>query len=163
MRGSEQYTRPCGWNRIALRVIGKYDDGDAWLGTGNDAWPVSYNGHNMDGSLGLILAHSGNPESEPDFQAAAAAKLVNQETRGRGVYSTPDIKLAEKYCGNFKSKVNGKMYRVILQNRINPEKRLKCQRKDIWLVYVPEDCSQVQTKAIIQQAIRPYGLLLREM
>lgn len=41
---------------MALKVSQKYDDGsDVWLGTGKDAWPVSYQGHSMDGSLGLIL------------------------------------------------------------------------------------------------------------
>ncbi|KAM9340703.1 uncharacterized protein ABDE67_016447 [Symphorus nematophorus] len=162
MRGNEQYVRPCGWNRAALRVAQKYDGGDGWLGTGKDAWPVSYNGHNMDGSLGIILTHGGSPSDDPKFLDAAAASLVTGETRGRGVYSTPDIKMAEKYCKKFKSKVDGKMYKVVLQNRINPEKRKKCQREDIWLVYVPQGYSDVQMRALVQESIRPYGLLLQK-
>lgn len=145
---------------MALRVVQKYDGGDCWLGKGKDAWPVSYNGHNMDGSLGIILTRGGSNADEPKFLDAAATCLVTGETRGRGVYSTPDIKVAEKYCRKFKSKVDGKTYKVVLQNRINPEKRRKCQREDIWLVYVPEGCSDVQTRAIVQESIRPYGLLL---
>ncbi|XP_029299396.1 uncharacterized protein LOC115015908 [Cottoperca gobio] len=162
LRGDEQYIRPCGWNRVALRVTQKYDDGDIWLGTGKDAWPVSYHGQNMDGSLGIILTRGGSLEDEPKFLDAAAAHVITGETRGRGVYSTPDIKMAEKYCKRFKSKVDGKTYKVVLQNRINPEKRVKCQREDIWLVYVPKGCSDVQTRAIVQESIRPYGLLLMQ-
>ncbi|XP_070840659.1 uncharacterized protein [Chaetodon trifascialis] len=162
LRGNESYVRPCGWNRVALRVKQRYDGGDNWLGTGKDAWPVSYNGHNMDGSHGIILTHGGSPDSEPQFLDAAAASLVTGETRGRGVYSTPDIKVAEKYCKKFKSKVDGKTYKVVLQNRINPEKRVKCQREDIWLVYIPEGYNDVQTRATVQESIRPYGLLLRK-
>lgn len=163
LRGNERYVRPCGWNRVALRVAQKYDDGDGWLGTGRDAWPVSYNGHNMDGSLGIILTHGGSPRDEPEFLDAAATCLAAGETRGRGVYSTPDIKLANKYCKNFKSKVDGKTYKVVLQNRINPEKRVKCQREDVWVVYIPEGCSDVQTRAIVQESVRPYGLLLKQV
>ncbi|CAG5888308.1 uncharacterized protein ACNS7B_013621 [Menidia menidia] len=163
MRGNERYYRPCGWNRLAIRVIKKYDGGDDWLGTGSDAWPVSYHGSNMDGSSGVILGHQGNPGDEPQFLEAGAASLINENTRGRGVYSTPDIKMAEKYCKTFRSKVDGKRYKVLLQNRINPEKRTKCQRDDVWLVYIPDGTNDIQSKVIVQDSIRPYGLLLKQL
>lgn len=163
LRGNEPYIRPCGWSRVALQVTQKYDGGDNWLGTGKDAWPVSYQGQNMDGSLGIILTHGGDPDDEPQFLDAAAASLVTGETRGRGVYSTPDIKMAENYCKKFKSKVDGKTYKVVLQNRINPGKRQKCQREDVWLIYIPKECNDVQTRAIVQESIRPYGLLLKQV
>ncbi|XP_068592989.1 uncharacterized protein [Cebidichthys violaceus] len=162
LRGNERYVRPCGWNRVALRVTKRYDDGDTWLGTGKDAWPVSYHGQNMDGSLGIILTRGGSAADEPKFLDAAAASLVTGETRGRGVYSTPDVATAEAYCKKFKSKVNGKTYKVVLQNRINPEKRKDCQREGVWLVYIPKGHNDVQTRAIVQESIRPYGLLLKE-
>lgn len=117
----------------------------------------------MDGSLGIILTHKGKPSDEPEFLDAAAASLVTAETRGRGVYSTPDIKVAEKFCKQFKSKVDGKTYKVVLQNRINPQKRRTCQRDDVWLVYIPEGFTDVQTRATVQEAVRPYGLLLRQV
>lgn len=138
----------------------KYDDGDAWLGTGRDAWPVSYHGHNMEGPL--ILAHSGNPVDVPEFAEAAAASLLAGDTRGRGVYSTPDINMAEKYCKEFRSRVDGKNYKVVLQNRIKPQKRSKCQRENLWLVYIPEDYTDIKTRADVQESIRPYGLLLKQ-
>ncbi|XP_061598150.1 uncharacterized protein LOC133461305 [Cololabis saira] len=162
LRGDEPYVRPCGWNRVALRVIKKYEDGEKWLGTGKDAWPVSYHGHNMDGSLGIILTHQGDPEDQPSFLEAGASFLLSEETRGKGVYSTPEIKTAEKYCKTFKSKADGKTYKVVLQNRINPEKRVKCQRKDIWMVYIPDGSTEAQKRVIVQESIRPYGLLLKQ-
>lgn len=163
MRGNEKYIRPCGWKRAALRVLKKYEDGDGWLGTGKDAWPVSYHGHNMDGSLGIILTHDGEPNDKPSFLDASAASLRNPDTRGRGVYSTPDIKMAEKYCKIFKSSVDGKTYKVVLQNRIHPQKRKNCQREDIWLVYIPEGCNDAQKRAFVQDSLRPYGLLLKQV
>lgn len=36
MRGNKPYIRPLGWKRIALKVLDKYPDGNAWLGT--DGW-----------------------------------------------------------------------------------------------------------------------------
>lgn len=163
MRGNEKYIRPCGWKRAALRVLQKYEDGNGWLGTGKDAWPVSYHGHNMDGSLGIILTHDGEPNDKPSFLDASAASLRNPDTRGRGVYSTPDIKMAEKYCKTFKSSVDGKRYKVVLQNRIHPQKRKNCQREDIWLVYIPEGYTDAQKRAIVQDSLRPYGLLLKQV
>ncbi|CAG8548767.1 7228_t:CDS:2, partial [Cetraspora pellucida] len=36
---SVDYRRPCGWRRFALKVLGKYDNGnDGWLGTDANAW-----------------------------------------------------------------------------------------------------------------------------
>lgn len=162
-RGDEKYVRPCGWNRAALRVTQKYQGGDSWLGTGKNAWPVSYHGQNMDGSLGIIYIRKGEPSDAPQFLDAAAACMVQPDTQGRGVYSTPDIKMAEKYCKTFKSKVDGKTYRVLLQNRINPSKRRKCQREDVWLVYIPKGMNDLQTRGIVQESIRPYGLLLKQV
>ncbi|KAM4630177.1 uncharacterized protein ACJ7VT_022885 [Polymixia lowei] len=162
-RGNEQYVRPCGWNRVALQVLKRYDGGDAWLGTGSSAWPVSYHGHNMDGSHGIILTHKDDSADAPGFLDAAAEAVVTGDTRGRGVYSTSDVKTAEKYCKRFRSQVDGKTYMVVLQNRINPEKRRQCQREGYWLVYVPDGTTDIQTRAIVQESLRPYGLLLKQV
>lgn len=160
-RGAEPYIRPCGWKRVALRVVNKYQGGDSWLGTGGQAWPVSYHGYQMDGSV--LLTHTGDPEEQPGFLDAAAGAVNAGGTRGRGVYSTPLISIAEKYCKTFTSKVDGKTYKVVLQNRINPEKRRRCQRDDLWLVYIPQGSSDAQTRAIVQESVRPYGLLLKPL
>lgn len=164
-RGNERYLRPCGWRRVALQVCQKYDDGsDVWLGTGSQAWPVSYQGYDMDGSLGVILTRrESENHGEDSFLEAAAQSLVTDDKKlGRGIYSTPDVNLAEKYCKTFKSKKDGKKYKVLLQNRINPKNRKTCQRENVWLVYVPEKCSDVQTRALVQESVRPYGLLLKQ-
>lgn len=172
-RGGEPYVRPCGWNRIALRVSGCYDDGDGWLGTGPSAWPVSYSGHNMDGSPGVILtrraADDGRDDDddddgeEPRFLEAAASRLHSGGTRGRGVYSTPDVRLAERYCRRFRSRLDGATYAVLLQNRVHPERRQRCQRDAVWLLYIEEDSSELQARLAVQAAVRPYGLLLKKL
>ncbi|KAJ0055319.1 hypothetical protein NL108_014203 [Boleophthalmus pectinirostris] len=161
VRGDEPYFRPCGWRRVALNVSGKYDDGsDVWLGTGSQAWPVSYQGLHMDGSLILTL-RKGSKE-EGGLLDEAAQSLMDTTDFGRGIYSTPDVLLAEKHCKTFKSSSNGKTYKVLLQNRISPSRRKVCERDRVWVVYVPQDHSQIQTRALVQESVRPYGLLLKE-
>lgn len=156
-RGNEHYERPKGWYRIALKVKGKYPDGDAWLGPNGwrshsapGEWPVSYHGTSLDASRGIIRGH---------YKAGARAMY------GRGIYSTPDIHVAEseQYAKTFRSASTGKSYKVILQNRINPAKRRVCSRSDYWLVPVDEGVTAEEEREIVESSIRPYGILIREL
>ncbi|XP_068567592.1 uncharacterized protein [Cebidichthys violaceus] len=156
-RGDELYERPKGWYRMALKVKGRYPDGDAWLGTKAwrshsvpGEWPVSYHGTSLDGVKGIIRSN---------YTAGGRALY------GRGIYSTPDIHVAERedYAKTFTSETTGKSYKVILQNRINPEKREICRRSDYWLIPVPKGASAAVEKQIVESSIRPYGILIKEL
>ncbi len=156
MRGDEPYKRPYGWMRFALKVRDKYPDGNAWLGTLGwrsrsvpGEWPVSYHGTGLKGAEGIIQTH---------FKAG------DRQVYGRGIYSSPDINVAENYAKDktFTSQKNGKTYKVIMQNRVNPKKR-EIMDKNIWLVPIPGGTSAKQEKEIVESSIRPYGLLLKEV
>ncbi|XP_071376790.1 uncharacterized protein [Centroberyx affinis] len=63
-RGGEVYERPCGWTRFAMKVLGKYSDGNTWLGNSSRStrsvsgeWPVSYHGTSQDGAEGITKGH----------------------------------------------------------------------------------------------------------
>ncbi|XP_075867649.1 uncharacterized protein LOC142877143 [Nelusetta ayraudi] len=155
-RGDEYYKRPKGWYRIALKVKGKYPNGDAWLGprgwrshSAPGEWPVSYHGTSLDGSRGIIRSH---------YKAGPRNKY------GRGIYSTPDIQVAEReeYAKTFRSDSTGKSYKVILQNRIDPSERVVCQQANYWLVPVDESASEEEERLIVVRSIRPYGILIKE-
>ncbi|XP_033980328.1 uncharacterized protein LOC117477714 [Trematomus bernacchii] len=157
MRGDKPYKRPNGWYRMALKVLGKYPNGDTWLGTKElrshsvpGEWPVSYHGTSSDGARGIINSQY---------------KAGDRALYGRGIYSTPDIRVAENelYAKNFQSKKTGKSYKVILQNRINPERREVCRRSDYWLIPVGEGTPAWKEEWIAERAIRPYGILIQEM
>ncbi|XP_074543291.1 uncharacterized protein LOC141803231 [Halichoeres trimaculatus] len=157
MRGNEPYERPKGWYRIALKVKGKYPDGDTWLGTDgwrshsvSGEWPVSYHGTSLDGAHGIIKGH---------YKAGARAMY------GRGIYSTPNIRVAEDegYAKTFTSPSTGKCYKVILQNRINPQVRWICPISGHWLIPVNEGTSAEQERNIAEISIRPYGILIKEV
>lgn len=157
-RGGEPYKRPCGWFRFALKVLNKYPDGNAWLGTGgwrNDSvsgeWPVSYHGTGREGQNQFTV-----PREPQEF----------------GIFCTPDINLAEQdgeLHKEFTSK-DGKSYRVIMQNRINPEHRVK-RSDSLWLVRIPLEVHALsdqkkrkeEMKKIVDKSIRPYGILLKQM
>ncbi|KAL1273414.1 hypothetical protein QQF64_029276 [Cirrhinus molitorella] len=155
MRGGEPYLRPYGWMRFALKVLNKYPDGNAWLGSDGwrsrsvpGEWPVSYHGTGLQGAEGIIKSY---------YQAG------NGKAYGRGIYSTPNITVANMFAEpkKFTSRKNGKTYKVILQNRINPAKR--SVHGISWVVPVPEGTSAEQERIIVESAIRPYGLLLQEV
>lgn len=144
-RGGHTYYRPYGWRRYALKVLGKYDS-DAWLGqkgyrvdSSPGEWPVSYHG--------TAIGNTGNIAQE-GYDLSKGKRFLY----GRGVYSTPSIKVAAKYASRFQHK--GKNYRVVFQNRVSPN-NLKIVRADdtgggeYWIQ--PE-----------QDAVRPYGICVQE-
>ncbi|XP_063068763.1 uncharacterized protein LOC134460246 [Engraulis encrasicolus] len=158
-RGGEPYKRPFGWNRIALRVWGKYYWND-WLGGGkrewrnesvDGEWPVAYHGTTFGGAKGII---------QEGFKAGPRAKY------GRGVYCTPYINVAERkgYTKTFTSLKSGKTYKIALQSRINPEYRQICdEEKKYWLIPVPEGTSAEEERDIVDNALRPYGILFKKI
>nr|XP_019934360.1 PREDICTED: uncharacterized protein LOC109624253 [Paralichthys olivaceus] len=153
-RGGEKYERPCGWYRFGLKVLDKYCE-NTWLGTvyrGTQScpgeWPVSYHGTSKQGAEGIIGDHY---------------KPGPGQAYGRGIYSTPDISEANQYAKTFTSGTNGKKYKVILQNRINPKYRKKYLNDRYWLVPIPKGTSDAAEQEMVNRAIRPYGLLLREV
>ncbi|CAF3008069.1 unnamed protein product, partial [Rotaria sp. Silwood2] len=105
-RGGRNYTRPCGWKRFAIKVSEKFDD-MVWLGQTNapGEWPVSY--HGTGSNQAKTIAMDGY-----DLTKGKRFRF------GHGVYSTPDIKVAEKYAVEFS--YNNDQYLAVLQNRVNP-------------------------------------------
>ncbi|XP_045894478.1 uncharacterized protein LOC123962415 [Micropterus dolomieu] len=153
-RGGEVYERPCGWQRFALKVLDKYD-GNTWLGTQYRStqsvpgeWPVSYHGTSKAGVDGII---------EGFYKPGPG------QAYGRGIYSTPFIAEAISYAKTFTSQKTGKKYLVILQNRINPAYRYKYNNDKYWLVPIPAGISVTEEHKMVERAIRPYGLLLKEV
>ena len=162
------YTRPYGWKRFALKVQGKYEN-DTWLGpngirTDSEAgeWPVSYHGTGAE-ACGNIHDTGYDP------------KRSSRQLYGPGIYCSPDIESVAnyKYAQTFECK--GKKYKVVLQNRVNPEKIAKQHKKksdsyrDYSLVLIDKEITPFEywrcprhdpEKGIYD--IRPYGILIRK-
>ena len=134
-RGGYTYHRPYGWKRLAINVLGKYNNDDWLVNTekSEGEWAVSYHGTNKEAF---------NPISEQGF------KIGPRELHGKGVYSSPKIKVAQWYSSKFTYK--GVEYNGILQNRVNPAGiRIPEKEHDYWICSNPKD-------------IRPYALLVRK-
>ncbi|XP_059191883.1 uncharacterized protein LOC131973810 [Centropristis striata] len=154
-RGGEQYERPCGWKRFALKVLDEYED-NTWLGNNYRStesvpgeWPVSYHG---------TAEKCVKPIIEENYKAGGG------QVYGRGIYCTPKVAVAEEeYSVEFKSEKTSGKFKAVLQNRINPKYRKICKRKDYWLVEFPKNATPEEEHEIVKKAIRPYGLLLKEI
>lgn len=140
-RGGERYVRPCGWKRFALNVSNKYEN-LLWIGSNNGVgeWPVSYHG-------------TGDCENKTIAQDGYPLTKGQQFSFPRGVYSTPDVSLAERYAKRFT--YNNEQYQVIFQNRVNPANINKFQATvagtgDYWVS--PSDAD-----------VRPYGICIRKV
>jgi hypothetical protein len=148
-RGGSIYIRPCGWQRYAIKVKGKYTD-DIWLegkyrrsdknSSAEGEWAVSYQGTSLNN--GLSIADEG-------YKLSKGERFLY----GKGIYSTPDIEIASLYAITVNA--NGKTYKFVLQNRVNPT-NLKKVDKDVtkvgeyWISPTDED-------------IRPYGFCVKEI
>jgi hypothetical protein len=148
-RGGSIYTRPCGWQRYALKVKGKYPD-DIWLegktpradqySSAVDEWAVSYHGTSY---------HNGLSIAEEGYKLSKGERFLY----GKGIYSTPDIEVASLYAAE--ANVDGKTYKVVMQNRVNPKTVKKIGVTvtgvgEYWISPADED-------------ILPYGFCVKEI
>ena len=152
MRGGFEYKRPYGWKRIAIKVLGRYED-DNWLGPNGirteqarGEWPVSYHGTNMS-SAQMILK--------------TGIKPGPRALHGKGIYTSPSLEMVDRlYAQEFTYK--GKTYKIVLQNRVNPDQR------NGHLEIIPASKTGVGADYWLSPAddamhVRPYGILIREV
>lgn len=141
------YERPCGWDRCAIRVLGRYSD-DVWLGQPGlrfgpspGEWAVSYHGTKV-ANIGSI--------ADGGFDNGKSKR----EKFGPGIYSTPSIKVASGYAPKFT--YQGSSYQVVLQNRVNLEESK----------VVPPSTTGTGAEYFVtqdQSNIRPYGVCLKKI
>ncbi|CAG8739299.1 4526_t:CDS:2 [Gigaspora rosea] len=139
-RGGVEYRRPCGWSRIALKVTGKYDNGnDEWLGKDINAWPVSYHGTNI---------YSAKLITEEGYLLSKGKRFAY----GHGIYSTPDVNVAKLYANELVYR--GDKIQVVLQNRVNPKnlKKISKTKTKIGEYWITEN----------EEDIRQYGICFKE-
>ncbi|CAG8548658.1 3980_t:CDS:2 [Diversispora eburnea] len=137
MRGGIQYQKPYGWRRFAIKVTGKYDNGDdTWLGIDNNSWPVSYHG---------TAKNNTNSIAEDGYLLSKGKRFAF----GHGIYSTPNIKIAEMYAAEFP--FEGQIYMAVIQNRVNPVNlhRVSTEVGEYWISRRSKD-------------VRPYGICIKK-
>nr|CAG8601134.1 14974_t:CDS:2 [Entrophospora candida]CAG8615286.1 13789_t:CDS:2 [Entrophospora candida] len=119
--GGFEYKKPYGWKRIGLNVLDKYDNGNnEWIGFDDNRirkhntneWPVSYHGTGK---------YNSNCIARDGYNLSKGTRFAY----GHGIYSTPDIKIAERFAKTFE--IRNHKYLIVVQNRVNPKtmKRIK--------------------------------------
>ncbi|GBC05257.1 hypothetical protein RclHR1_06130008 [Rhizophagus clarus] len=145
-RGNFEYKRPCGWKRIAINVLNKYSD-NIWLGVNRESstnsaqneWPVSYHG---------TAIHNCKDIAEEGYDLCKGKRFAF----GHGIYSTPDIDVAYSFAIKFTHE--GDDYRVVFQNRVNPNSLIRVSKEETkvgeyWIS--PND-----------KDVRPYGICIKK-
>ena len=143
-RGGLEYKRPCGWNRYALKVYGKYES-DSWLGdtgkSNNDSeWAVAYHG---------------TKQKFADSICRTGLHPGENNVYGVGVYCTPNIETAETYSEQFTGK-DGNKYKLVFQARVKPSAIVKCTDKD---PDAPKDYWYIENK----NNIRCYSICVKRV
>uniref|UniRef100_A0A7S4UWK4 PARP catalytic domain-containing protein n=1 Tax=Alexandrium monilatum TaxID=311494 RepID=A0A7S4UWK4_9DINO len=140
-RGGWEYRIPVGWKRFAVRVAGRYDNGDnTWLCIDGrkGEWAVVYHGTHQQYISSIVMGG-----------LKAGGRQAYRSEVGEGIYCTPDIEgIAKDYAGTFK--LDGKSIKMVVQCRARPGAIKKCSRRDYWVVNDPND-------------VRPYGVLIQEV
>ncbi|CAG8542342.1 17055_t:CDS:2 [Acaulospora colombiana] len=147
-RGGFEYRRPCGWKRIALKVLDKYDSDNKWLGTASSRfrydsepgeWPVSYHGTSK---------HWNSSIADDGLRLSKEQGI--QFPYSQGIYTTPDVNLAANYAETFTHE--GAQYKIVFQNRVNPDTLsiLNTGCGDYWISPRGTD-------------VRPYGILIKKV
>jgi len=154
-RGKLPYNPPYDYFGCALKVRGSYDSGDdTWLGHINidGEFAVAYHGirSNLDAVKGIMnsyLKAGANQNCRNDDDMMHPGKKC-----GKGVYVTPDIKVAEEYTEGFGVFELNKTYRIVLQCRVNPKKiRQSARVPEYWILNGNG------------KEIRPYRILIKEV
>ncbi|KAM3139650.1 hypothetical protein pb186bvf_008295 [Paramecium bursaria] len=158
-----KYFFPKGWKGYALKVQGRYDNGnDDWLlmNSNPSQWHIMYHGTTNLGCKGI---------KQTGFIAGAGQAFSNHtdirfnKTIGVGIYFSNHIEVAEQYCRQT-TVIDNHHYKVVFMSRVRPTS-LKQARKqsdipgkqgnldwdnDYFVVNKPED-------------IRPYRILLKKI
>jgi hypothetical protein len=93
--------------------------------------------------------HNGLSIAEEGFKLSQGERFLY----GKGIYSTPDIEVASLYAAE--ANVDGKTYKVVMQNRVNPKTVKKIGVTvtgvgEYWISPADED-------------ILPYGFCVKEI
>ncbi|CAG8555030.1 15328_t:CDS:1, partial [Gigaspora rosea] len=116
-RGNEPYKPPYGWKRFAINIK-RYGDDVKWIGTDKNSWPVSFHGTNKDAAENI---------AKDGFDLLKGKRFLY----GKGIYSSPDVKEAERYATQFFHQ--NCEYKVIIQNRVNPNDLRKANNDLYWI------------------------------
>jgi len=104
-------------------------------------WPVSYHGTGE---------HAAKSIAKDGYDLSKGTRFLH----GVGIYSTPDIAVAEKYYAK-QFEHDGNKYKVVVQNRVNPTtvKKIPKEKAGMGEYWITEE----------QKDTRAYGMCIKEV
>uniref|UniRef100_A0A7S2KLS0 PARP catalytic domain-containing protein n=1 Tax=Zooxanthella nutricula TaxID=1333877 RepID=A0A7S2KLS0_9DINO len=153
VRGGVMYQEPVGWKKFAIRVMGCFEGGNAWLRLDGSPgeWAVAYHGTNVDAMPAILCGGGmrvGERQAYKDFRDQRTGEQI-----GTGIYCTPSIETAAEFSPTVEA--GGRRMQFVIQCRVRPA-AIKRIHEEVgresgayWLINNPSD-------------IRPYGVLARE-
>ncbi|CAF1466423.1 unnamed protein product, partial [Rotaria sordida] len=157
---TKTYISPDGWTRYGLKVLGKYQDGNAWLHPFRDPgnWYRAFHGT---GRVKAVDFGNDNQSFEEQYAPVDAVASIFESgfrparkiAHGNGVYCSPNPKFPENgYVATVEldTQKGKKKFKCMLQVAVNPDTVRFTMDKDIWVAPNPQD-------------IRPYGVLIKEV
>lgn len=140
-RGGRRYHRPCGYERKALRVLGRFPGGDDWINRQDSSgWVNAYHGT-------LPINMPGISKDGLQVGGTNGVPRRNGAFYGAGVYCSPYIQTAKGYAPTVQ--INGRNFRIIFQCRVRPNSFTEHNSGRIWVVPNKDD-------------IRPYSICIQE-
>ena len=137
-RGKDIYDPPYNWMGIGLKVSGKLEN-DNWLEdiSYNSEWTVAYRGISSKNPNFIKKVLKDFIESQ-DLKSAVTIfkKKLNDKrhwgTIERGIYMTPNIKVAEKYTQYIS--LNNKKYKVLLMAKVKINEIKEPKGSKFWIL-----------------------------
>jgi hypothetical protein len=159
-RGNQPYIPPAGWRRFGMNVLGKFIDGDTWLGMSNVAgeWCIAYHGTKY---------HCLRDMTEGPPRAGTTNYF------GYGIYCSPDPAVAAGLAKVIEVPVGTSTVRCsyMFMCRVNTRSIHRCTQSTCEFAKDPNYTLHMTTYHGIwfvncqnqnYQNIRPYGLLVKE-
>ena len=143
---NKNYDPPYGWLGIGLNVINKYTD-ENWLKGNDPRWAKAYLGVGQYLSSKQIKKVLQNIIINNDLIPEKSQSICNLKGKGKGIYLTPSINLAEKYSGIIS--INRKNYKIVLMAKVLIENKKEDNNFNFWI--------------LDKKDIRIYRILIKEI
>lgn len=159
-RGGCPYYLPKGWYRHAIKVNGKYRDGDAWLGSSNgpNEWPVAFHGTHSGAVSGITAQGLLIKAVKVDAKREEAIQQLGPEADRPGLYLATHCNGGShaRYTQTFEVQISQdakKTFRVVFQCRVKP---------GTYSIHTSPVNVGHAWRVVDPDAVRPYGILLKD-
>jgi hypothetical protein len=151
-RGGQTYLQPSSdWERIGLRVMDLYPDGNDWLAMdGREGeWAVAFHGtsSNIEAIRSILQVRGVLPGYANAYGGSKAANRTDSVIPSPGIYLSQNVET----CYNNPVEIDGEKYQIAFQCRVHPDYIWETGNSSGWIV------------VDAPHHVRPYGIVLKKI